>query len=70
MTEAQKKVIGFINQSPEKKRFLCEFEEVIPVAHNKRYEWMIRGGVLGKMVKAGIIKVKIARGRNRQYYYL
>jgi hypothetical protein len=79
MTEFQQKIIEFINTAENKKRYLCEFIDIIPVKTNQVYEWQVRGSILAKMVKSGIIKERMdsprygRKGRrNRQtiYYYL
>ena len=70
ITEKEQQIIDFINSSKDGKRYLWEFEEIIPVKYNKRYEWMIRGARLGKMVKKGLLNAHYANDRMRQYYYL
>lgn len=74
MTEKQTKIIDFIKSSISGKRYLFEFEKIIEVKYNQRYEWQIRGSVLAKMVKKGLIKSRFdsGKGYNRTtiYYYL
>ena len=74
MTEKQNKIIEFIKSSTNSKRYLCEFEKIIEVRYNQRYEWQIRGSILAKMVKKGLIKSRFdsGKGYNRTtiYYYL
>ena len=81
MTDLQNKIIDFIKSSQNKgKRYLTEFEDVIVVKTNIRYQHSVRAGILGKMVNKGIIKtnsdkslndkVKNRRNRNNIYYYL
>lgn len=81
MTELQSQIIEFIKSSKNKgKRYLTEFESVIIVKTNIRYQHSVRGGILGKMVNKGLIKtnsdkslndkVKNRRNRNNIYYYL
>jgi hypothetical protein len=72
MTELQSKVIEFIKSSPNRgKRYLTEFEDIIEVKNNLRYQHSIRAGILGRMVTAGLIKKKMeGRNRNHIYYYV
>lgn len=80
MTELQNKIIEFIKSSENKRRYLTEFESIIIVKNNIRYQHSVRAGVLGKMVNKGLIKtssdkslndkVKNRRNRNNIYYYL
>ena len=79
MTDFETKVIDFIKSSEKNRRYLCSFYDLIPVLYNQRYEWQIRGSILAKMVKKGVIKSDMDRPpkgmrgrRNRQtiYFYL
>ncbi len=77
MTELQTKIIEFIKSSPNRgKRYLTEFEDIIQVKSNLRYQHSVRAGILGRMVNNGLIKSsqdrtgKRQRNRNLIYYYL
>ncbi len=76
MTELQNKIIDFIKSSPNKKRYLTEFEDIIQVKSNFRYQHSVRAGILGRMVNKGLLKEhqdgagKYGRNRNTIYYYL
>lgn len=56
MTELQTKIIEFIKSSPIGKRYLTEFESIIQVKSNLRYQHSVRAGILGRMVNNGLIK--------------
>ena len=81
MTELQNKIIEFIKSSQNKgKRYLTEFESIIILKANIRYQHSVRAGILGRMVNKGLIKtnsdkslndkVKNRRNRNNIYYYI
>lgn len=68
MTENEILIIQFTLEGKNHTRYLCEYEYIIPINYNKRYEWMIRSARLGKMVKKGLLYPYYASNRYDQSY--
>ncbi len=77
MTPKQQEILEFIKASPTGKRYLHEFEDIMPTQTNKEsHKLAVRAGALGRMVKLGIIK-KYTEKRGRHlgshktnYYFI
>jgi hypothetical protein len=51
MTANEKMILEFVLQGKYEQRCLADFEDIMPIAYNKKMQWQIRGGRLGKLIK-------------------